>query len=105
MASSEERAKCGDAIRENPRNYVAQPMVAVVAAIVGDHLEGRHVDLRPYILYGKDIYVLPGGLNLRAWRCTRARWWSTPRKAAAARTPGCLAAMSDGVLRSSKRWA
>jgi uncharacterized circularly permuted ATP-grasp superfamily protein len=25
--------------------------------------EGRHVDLRPYILYGKDVYVLPGGLT------------------------------------------
>ncbi len=31
--------------------------------IVDDHLEGRHVDLRPYILYGEDIYVLPGGLT------------------------------------------
>ena len=31
--------------------------------IVGDHLEGRHVDLRPYILYGEDIYILPGGLT------------------------------------------
>ncbi len=28
-----------------------------------DHFEGRHVDLRPYILYGRDIYVLPGGLT------------------------------------------
>ena len=34
-----------------------------VPTIVGDHLEGRHVDLRPYILYGEDIYVLPGGLT------------------------------------------
>ena len=33
------------------------------ADIVGDHLEGRHVDLRPYILYGEDIYILPGGLT------------------------------------------
>ena len=31
--------------------------------MVGDHLEGRHVDLRPYILYGKEIFVLPGGLT------------------------------------------
>jgi len=30
---------------------------------VEDHFEGRHVDLRPYILYGKDIFVLPGGLT------------------------------------------
>ena len=34
-----------------------------VPTIVDDHLEGRHVDLRPYILYGKEIYVLPGGLT------------------------------------------
>jgi uncharacterized circularly permuted ATP-grasp superfamily protein len=30
---------------------------------VDSHFEGRHVDLRPYILYGKDIFVLPGGLT------------------------------------------
>jgi uncharacterized circularly permuted ATP-grasp superfamily protein len=34
-----------------------------VPTIVGDHFEGRHVDLRPYILYGKEIFVLPGGLT------------------------------------------
>ena len=34
-----------------------------VPTIVDDQLEGRHVDLRPYILYGKEIYVLPGGLT------------------------------------------
>jgi uncharacterized circularly permuted ATP-grasp superfamily protein len=52
-------------ILENPRNYIAQPMVALsrVPVIVEDHFEGRHVDLRPYILYGKDIWVLPGGLT------------------------------------------
>jgi uncharacterized circularly permuted ATP-grasp superfamily protein len=31
-------------------------------------MEGRHVDLRPYILYGKDIYVVPGGLTRVALR-------------------------------------
>ena len=52
-------------IRANPRNYIAQPMLSLsrVPTIVQDQLEGRHVDLRPYILYGKDIYVLPGGLT------------------------------------------
>jgi uncharacterized circularly permuted ATP-grasp superfamily protein len=61
-------------VAENPRNYVAQPMVALSRAPIivddgaagggaGPRLEGRHVDLRPYILYGKDIYVLPGGLT------------------------------------------
>jgi uncharacterized circularly permuted ATP-grasp superfamily protein len=34
-----------------------------VPTLVGEHLEGRHVDLRPYILYGEDIYILPGGLT------------------------------------------
>jgi len=52
-------------VQANPRNYIAQPMIALsrVPVIVDDHFEGRHVDLRPYILYGKDIYVLPGGLT------------------------------------------
>jgi uncharacterized circularly permuted ATP-grasp superfamily protein len=64
-STAEERAKCIDSIRANPRNFIAQPTLALsrVPTIVEDHLEGRHVDLRPYILYGKDIYVLPGGLT------------------------------------------
>jgi uncharacterized circularly permuted ATP-grasp superfamily protein len=35
---------------------------------VGDQLEGRHVDLRPYILYGDEIRVVPGGLTRVALR-------------------------------------
>ena len=64
-ASQAEREKYRGLIESNPRNYVAQPMLALsrVPTIVGDHLEGRHVDLRPYILYGEDIYILPGGLT------------------------------------------
>jgi uncharacterized circularly permuted ATP-grasp superfamily protein len=52
-------------IKANPRNYIAQPTLSLSRApvIVGDHFEGRHVDFRPYVLYGKDIYVLPGGLT------------------------------------------
>lgn len=52
-------------IKASPRNYIAQPTLALsrVPTITGDHLEGRHVDLRPYILYGKEIFVLPGGLT------------------------------------------
>jgi uncharacterized circularly permuted ATP-grasp superfamily protein len=34
-----------------------------VPTIVDGVFKGRHVDLRPYILYGKDIFVLPGGLT------------------------------------------
>ena len=63
--AEQERDDCRGAIEANPRNYIAQPTLALsrVPTIVGEQLEGRHVDLRPYILYGKDIYVLPGGLT------------------------------------------
>jgi uncharacterized circularly permuted ATP-grasp superfamily protein len=69
-ASDAERAECAARIRANPRNFIAQPTLALSRApvIVGDHFEGRHVDLRPFILYGKDIYVLPGGLTRVALR-------------------------------------
>ncbi len=52
-------------IEDDPRNYIAQPTLALsrVPTIVGDHFEGRHVDLRPYILCGKSTWVLPGGLT------------------------------------------
>ncbi|KHE92233.1 MAG: circularly permuted type 2 ATP-grasp protein [Candidatus Scalindua rubra] len=52
-------------IEANPREYIAQPTMALsrVPTIVGDRLEGRHVDLRPYILYGEQIKVMPGGLT------------------------------------------
>lgn len=64
-ASSAQLEEYRGLIQANPRNYVAQPMVALsrVPTIVGDRLEGRHVDLRPYILYGEEIYILPGGLT------------------------------------------
>jgi uncharacterized circularly permuted ATP-grasp superfamily protein len=46
-------------------NYIAQPTLALsrVPTLIEDHFEGRHVDLRPYILYGEKIFVLPGGLT------------------------------------------
>jgi uncharacterized circularly permuted ATP-grasp superfamily protein len=52
-------------IQEDPRNYIGQETLALsrVPVVVENHFEGRHVDLRPYILYGRDIYVLPGGLT------------------------------------------
>ena len=52
-------------IEADPRNYIAQPTLSLsrVPTIVDGAFKGRHVDLRPYILYGKDIFVLPGGLT------------------------------------------
>jgi uncharacterized circularly permuted ATP-grasp superfamily protein len=57
-------------IRDNPRNYIAQPTISLsrVPCIVDGHAEGRHVDLRPYILYGDGINVIPGGLTRVALR-------------------------------------
>lgn len=57
-------------ISANPRNYIAQPTLGLsrVPTIVEDRFEGRHVDLRPYVLYGREIYVLPGGLTRVALR-------------------------------------
>ncbi|MDZ4818437.1 MAG: circularly permuted type 2 ATP-grasp protein [Planctomycetota bacterium] len=64
-ATTAEHERYKELIQANPRNYIAQPMLDLsrVPTMVQDRLEGRHVDLRPYILYGKDIYVLPGGLT------------------------------------------
>ncbi len=61
----EERREFASRIKANPRNYIAQPTLSLsrVPTLVDGHLEGRHVDLRPYILYGKEIFVLPGGLT------------------------------------------
>ena len=65
QSSRAQRAEFSERIKANPRNYIAQPTLALsrVPTIVGDHFEGRHVDLRPYILYGREIFVLPGGLT------------------------------------------
>jgi uncharacterized circularly permuted ATP-grasp superfamily protein len=69
-AAAAERAAFAERIEAVPRNYIAQPTLALSRApvIVEDHFEGRHVDLRPYILYGQEIYVLPGGLTRVALR-------------------------------------
>jgi uncharacterized circularly permuted ATP-grasp superfamily protein len=69
-STREEREAFADKIKANPRNYIAQPTVGLsrCPVIVDDHFEGRHVDLRPYILYGEDIRVIPGGLTRVALR-------------------------------------
>ncbi len=57
-------------VRAQPRNYIAQPTLSLsrVPTICDGRLEGRHVDLRPYILYGSEVFVLPGGLTRVALR-------------------------------------
>jgi uncharacterized circularly permuted ATP-grasp superfamily protein len=70
QATVEQRESFRKAIEENPRNYVAQPVVRLSRSpsFCEDHFEGRHIDLRPYILYGEKITIIPGGLTRVALR-------------------------------------
>ncbi len=69
-STAAQREEFATRITANPRNYIAQPTLSLsrVPTLVGDHFEGRHVDLRPYILFGNEIEVLPGGLTRVALR-------------------------------------
>ncbi|XSG73792.1 circularly permuted type 2 ATP-grasp protein [Herpetosiphon llansteffanensis] len=66
----EQRAQFRDRIIANPRNYIAQPTLALSKApcFIDGQLESRHVDLRPYILFGDQISIVPGGLTRVALR-------------------------------------
>ncbi len=69
-ASRKELSAFGRLIRQNPRNYVAQPVIqlSTVPTLVENRLVPRHVDLRPFILQGSGMYVSPGGLTRVALR-------------------------------------
>ena len=64
-SSETERAQFIQKIKDNPRKYIAQPMINLsrVPTLTENAIEGRHVDLRPYILYGKEIKIIPGALS------------------------------------------
>ncbi|MDN3686510.1 circularly permuted type 2 ATP-grasp protein [Cyclobacterium jeungdonense] len=65
-ADAEEHEKFRKLIQKNPKNYIAQPTLSlstVPSIIDNKSIEGRHVDLRPYILYGNEIEVIPGALT------------------------------------------
>jgi len=64
-STTAQRAEFVNKIEENPRNYIAQPVVQLSRHIcyLDGELESRHLDLRPFIIYGKDIEVVPGGLT------------------------------------------
>jgi uncharacterized circularly permuted ATP-grasp superfamily protein len=69
-ASAAERARFAELIQADPRNYIAQPTLALstVPTVVGRGLEPRHVDLRPFILSGRTTHVTTGGLTRVALR-------------------------------------
>lgn len=70
QASKEELEDFAGRIKANPRNYIAQPIVALSQSpsFCEDSIQGRHVDLRPYILYGEKVTIIPGGLTRVALR-------------------------------------
>jgi len=69
-ASKSEVADFKAKVAENPRNFIAQDpiMLSRSPTWCDGKLEGRHIDLRPYILYGEKITVTPGGLTRVALR-------------------------------------
>jgi uncharacterized circularly permuted ATP-grasp superfamily protein len=60
-----EREDFARRIEADPRNYIAQPTITFSRApcLIEDGLEPRHVDLRPYVLYGDKVTIVPGGLT------------------------------------------
>ncbi len=64
-STAAERAEFRDRILADPRNYIAQPTLALSTApcFVEGAIEPRHVDLRPYILSGTRVTIVPGGLT------------------------------------------
>jgi uncharacterized circularly permuted ATP-grasp superfamily protein len=70
QATAKEREQFANLIRRNPRNYMAQPLLALSTAptLVDNSAEPRHLDLRPFILSSNEIYVTTGGLTRVALR-------------------------------------
>jgi uncharacterized circularly permuted ATP-grasp superfamily protein len=64
-ASQEKVEEFRQLIIDNPNNYIAQPTLSlsVTPTWCGDKVAPRHIDLRPFILSGKDTYVTAGGLT------------------------------------------
>lgn len=64
-ATQKERDAFKEKIMTDPRGYIAQPMISLSTAptVIDSEIEARHIDLRPYIVFGKDCYVLPSGLT------------------------------------------
>jgi uncharacterized circularly permuted ATP-grasp superfamily protein len=70
QATKAECEKFKEKVRKNPRNYIAQPVVALsrAPAFCDEKMQGRHVDLRPFVLYGEKVTIVPGGLTRVALR-------------------------------------
>jgi uncharacterized circularly permuted ATP-grasp superfamily protein len=65
QSTKAQREEFARKIEADPRNYIAQPTISFSRApcLIGDELEPRHVDLRPYVLFGDKVTIVPGGLT------------------------------------------
>jgi uncharacterized circularly permuted ATP-grasp superfamily protein len=69
-ATKEQHERFRQAILADPRNYIGQPVISLSRSpsFCDGAIEGRHIDLRPYILYGERTTIIPGGLTRVALR-------------------------------------
>ncbi len=69
-ASKDEIARFRQLLTDNPEGYIAQPTLSLSACptFVEQGIAPRHIDLRPFVLSGKDINMVPGGLTRVALR-------------------------------------
>jgi uncharacterized circularly permuted ATP-grasp superfamily protein len=69
-STAEQREEFRQRIMAEPRNYIAQPTLSLSRApcFLDGEAQARHVDLRPYILYGENVTLVPGGLTRVALR-------------------------------------
>jgi uncharacterized circularly permuted ATP-grasp superfamily protein len=64
-STQEQREEFARKIEANPRGYIAQPTISLSRhpTFIDGRLDGRHIDLRPFVLYGEQVIVMPGGLT------------------------------------------
>lgn len=64
-STADERRAFARRVRAEPRRYIAQETIALSRSpvLVDGHFRGRHIDLRPFVMYGDTPQVVPGGLT------------------------------------------
>jgi uncharacterized circularly permuted ATP-grasp superfamily protein len=69
-STAQQREEFRARVMDDPRNYIAQPTLALSCApcLIDGNVESRHIDLRPYILMGEKVTLVPGGLTRVALR-------------------------------------
>jgi len=69
-ATKAEQERFREKVKKNPRNYIAQPVVPLsrAPAFCDEKMQGRHLDLRPFVLHGEKVTIVPGGLTRVALR-------------------------------------